>query len=239
MSVVFGIPSYDGGKPAFWNCYSRMVRHSRQAGIDIAGSIKVRGCYIEHSRNVTVDKFLNETDAEWLMWLDDDQVFTDDLLIRMLAHGKRIVVGNYYRKQRPYLPIVSVLDDDGDLSPAYMDPATTGLLRVSCAATGCCLTHRSVFETMAFPWFFNDYSAPCGPVSPESMIQGMVLIGEDTRFFMAANGYGFKVWCDFSLEVGHIDGENRIITHEDFLREHERNQSDNQGAGAAYRGICH
>jgi hypothetical protein len=238
-----GIPGYDIGKPAFWNCYSRMVRASRQAGIDVLGKLRVRGCYIEHSRNVITDRFLRETDADWILWLDDDQTFHEDLLIRMLAHNKKIVVGNYYRKQPPHIPVVAVLEADNRLSPAHMDPDTSGLERVSTAATGCCLCHRSVFEKIPFPWFFNDYSAPVGPVDPEVLVNGMVLVGEDTRFFMMANCFEFKVWCDFSLKIGHIhtneEGKTHIITHKDFIENYERNQGNHTHPSSAFRGYCH
>ena len=78
---------------------------------------------------------------------------------------------------------------------------------------------------------------------PDVLVNGMVLIGEDTRFFMLVNGLGFKVWCDFSLEIGHItiggNGQEKVITYKDFEKNYERNKGDNQGQSAPFRGHCH
>jgi len=226
MNIALGIPSYANGHERFWDSLDAMRRYSEARGIGLE-KFRARGCYVEHARNVIVadvrqaNRMLcKEADRfSHLLFLDDDMVFGRDLLFRLAEHQKDIAVANYYRKQPPHVPVVSVLSKEGRLTPVHVNPKDGGCHRVHCAGTGICLIRMDVFDTLPFPWFFNEYSPPLAGESPEGMIEGQVLIGEDTRFFMLANGAGLQVWCDFSIAAGHI-GEHEW-TFRDFERCHE------------------
>lgn len=216
--VAIGVPMYGNGKERFWGCLAALREYSHSRGIKTE-LFKVRGCYVEHGRNVLVS-LAKAHRFDFLLFADDDMTFPRDALVRLLSHKKDVVVGNYFRKQSPHVPVVSVLDDGGRLTPVHVPPEGAGVLPVSCGGTGLCLINMRVFLRMPFPWFFNEYSLPMDGEQPEGMVEGHVLIGEDTRFFMLAHRYDFDVWCDFSIEAGHI-GEKEY-TFQDFEQEHAK-----------------
>lgn len=216
VRVLIGVASYGDGKAAFWRCLDDLRQFSSSRRISTELCV-LRGCYVDQARNILASRAKNDPEGfDYLLFLDDDMVFGLDTLARLIAHGKDIVVANYYRKQSPHLPVVSVLDKAGRLLTVHVDPAgQSDLRRVACGGTGVCLIRVEVFRKMAFPWFVNEYSLPMEGEAPTEMIEGYVLIGEDTRFFMLAHQYDFSVWCDFSIEAHHM-GE-KAYSYRDFL----------------------
>jgi hypothetical protein len=212
VRVAIGIAHYSNGKALFWQCLEAMRTYSHSQRIRTE-KISFQCCYIEHSRNVITSR-ARAQGFDYLLFLDDDMTFPKDLLVRLLSHKKDIAVANYYRKQWPHVPVVSVVNE-GRLMPVFVQPEGAGVHRVNCAGTGICLIRMDVFSKVPFPWFFNEYSEPM-PGDTTDLVEGMVLIGEDTRFFMLTHQHGVEVWCDFSILAGHI-GEKEF-SHIDFIK---------------------
>ena len=58
---------------------------------------------------------------------------------------------------------------------------------------------------MGFPWFQQEYVDPVGEdMDSSTLVEGKMFVSEDSRFFIIATSLGFKLYCDFSIEIGHI-----------------------------------
>lgn len=139
----------------------------------------------EVSRNKLVGVLLGGP-YEWLLFLDDDSLFAEDLLTRLLAHQLDIVGGLYLRRDKPFSPIAyeDVLDD-GRLVPLDLRKhMSDALVPVRAVGTGAMLVRRRVFETMPGPWFRRD----------DAMTEDMIFCLE----------CGFPVHVDLAARVGHM-----------------------------------
>lgn len=219
--VAVGVPSYGNGKADFWNCLDELRQYSKGRNLRLE-LLRIRSCFVEHARNVIASRAWRGG-FDYVLFLDDDLVFGPDLLVRLLSHRKAIVMAPYYRKQVPHVPVVSVLNREAlKLRPVFVDPRDDDarLYPVNAGGTGACLIDTRVFAKLPFPWFILQYSEPLEGDPPKELTEGMVLIGEDTGFFMRVHQYDFSVYCDFSIKIGHI-GE-KTFTYEDFLHESEK-----------------
>lgn len=113
-----------------------------------------KGSDRETSRNVLVRAMLDSGD-DWLLFLDDDNVFAGDLLVRLLARNVDLVGGLYLRRDRPFSAIAyGERLEDGRFIP--LDLSAHGkddLVPVLAVGTGAMLVRRRVFEGMSDPWF--------------------------------------------------------------------------------------
>jgi len=241
--VVILVPVHGEGFQKFWTQVSRLQFRSLSAGIDTFLRVK-SSAILEHCRNCLVSEALRDfPDATHFLFLDSDMVFPDDLLIKLLAHDKDMVTTNAYRKGPPHFPVVSIQSGDDDLfRPIHIKPEADKLRRVTSAGTGVVLIKREVFEQMGFPWFKSEYVDPIGEdADTGTLVEGKMFVSEDSRFFIIATSLGFKLYCDFSIEIGHIG--KKIYTwkdHEDYLEKHpeiaevskdgKRNEIDDEGA---------
>src|SRR5688500_18622182 len=56
-----------------------------------------------------------EKGAEWLLFLDDDHVFSPGLLERLLSHEKPIVGSLYLQRMMPFAPVAYTHRDENDV----------------------------------------------------------------------------------------------------------------------------
>lgn len=171
----------------------------RSPGIQFVCNI-LPGHFIGDQRNFLVARSL-EQGAEWLFWIDSDQVFPHDTLTRLLSRNVDIVGPNVARRSSPVGPTAGRLADGGSrMVPVWTSPEqarANELEEVDGLGLGICLVSRRVFETVPRPWFDNR--------------------NEDYLFCAKAKLAGFKVYCDHGLtpDVGHV-GE-KVLTMVDML----------------------
>jgi hypothetical protein len=174
---------------------------------------------IPHGRNQIVRTFLNETDAEWLWFIDTDQTFDADTLDRMLASAdphQRPILGalvfSYSRGDaQEIVPTLWTVHNEAFVRITQI-PAGEQYLTLAATGTGCVLIHRSVLEAVrdlpvptrpeitfgqtAWPWFqYSDWINADG--HPDVM-------GEDLTFFLRAAAAGYPTTVDTTIEVGHV-----------------------------------
>jgi len=208
MLVAIGVPLYGDGKRDFWSSLQNLQIFSASKGI-ATHRISKGGCYIHDNRNRIVEQVLKDPDlkdASHILWLDTDMYFQPDLLVRLLRHNKSIVVTNAYRKGPPYAPVVTEMQD-GFVTYVHQNPEENGEFReVDASGLAACLISRKVFEKVPFPWFHTTYVDPSPKINPEvaKTTMGKLHLGEDTFFYRKAKKHGYKVYCDFSIKVGHI-----------------------------------
>jgi GT2 family glycosyltransferase len=134
------------------------------------------GCYVHHNRDVLVRQAL-ENNCTHLLQVDTDMMFGHDAIKRLLAHDLDIVGARYNKR---------VLID-GQPQPTVKQDIKE-LSEVPFVPTGFLLVKTDVFKKIGKPWFsFND--------GAES---------EDVYFCDKAIKHGYKVYCDPTIQVGHL-----------------------------------
>ena len=138
------------------------------------------GC-LHISRQEIVEKAI-EKECTHLLFVDSDMSFPKDAVVRLIERKKDIVGAHYNRRKFP--PTSTVVNPK--------DP-NEGLTTCDSVATGFMLIKLDVFKKLSKPWFFWGLDE-----------NGKTVTGEDYFFCSLAREAGFEVWCDFSIEVGHV-----------------------------------
>lgn len=141
---------------------------------------------------------------EWLIWLDSDLDFWSWDIEKIVSHGLPVVGGAYSVKGWPVLTTEFLEDGEVILGVGG------GLKEVRFIATGFLCVHRSVYEKLAETmlrakiWGGQYNSYPFYLPEVVDVDGDRHIIGEDFNFIRKVRGAGFKVYCDTSLQIGHI-----------------------------------
>ena len=126
-----------------------------------------------------------ERKSDYILWIDSDQTFPADGLLRLIGHDKPIIGANYRSRHGPHGTAL-------DLASKKL-PRRTGTEIVGAVGFGFCLIRTPVLELMPRPWFATEMGA-----------DGGIIYGEDVHFCNQARAAGFDTWVDHDLDVGHV-----------------------------------
>lgn len=151
MKKVFvAIPCYSHG--VHTGCMlslMRLDRLLRDEGIALDLFVSNGHAYIENSRNMLASMFMDSSDADALLFVDDDVQFDEHAVLKMLRCGAEVVGGLYPHKAyrwKDNRQTLQVVKSDKDIRP---DPHSDAVVEVEGVGTGLLLIHRSALETMA------------------------------------------------------------------------------------------
>jgi GT2 family glycosyltransferase len=170
---------------------------------------------VARKRNRGIEAFLT-TGSEWLVFIDDDEVFDRDTIHRLIASA--------HPTERPVISaLVMVARKSGNITPGcvswdgaqfreYHEISPTELWQVGAVGAGFLAIHRSVLEAMAekhatdaWPWFkFAQRDTAAGPD----------VMGEDYVFALRVQALGYPVFVNTRIHVGHI--KTRILWPRDM-----------------------
>jgi len=173
---------------------------------------------VSSSRNTVTQRFLDQPDGDWLLWVDADMQWEPEAIDMLLAAADpetRPIVGGLcfgMSKAGLFPTIYQWAQIDGNLTTVRIRdyPADTVM---QCAATGAAfmLIHRRVLEAMqakqfdkAFP-YFQESSGNGAPV------------GEDLTFCIRAGILGFPIYVHTGAKVGHH--KSHLLTEELFMEQ--------------------
>lgn len=171
-------------------------------------------------RNRLTTKFLDETDAEWLWWIDADMAWDPEALDGLLAAAdpvERPIVGGlcFGAFHDMLFPTIYQFGErDGKLTTVrvadYPDDAV-----VQVAATGAAflLIHRSALQTIRAREFNATF-----PFFQETEMSGDP-VGEDLTFCLRAAACDIPVHVTTAVKVGHH--KSHLLTHELFQRQRQ------------------
>ena len=145
---------------------------------------------IVSARNLIVNEALKQ-ECDWIFWIDDDMVIKPDVNIveKLMAHDKDIVAPLFFARSYPYIPMIFKRKTRGTKYCVYdniMD-YPKGLLKVDGIGFGCVLTKVEMFKKLTQPYFWSNE-----------------VFGEDLFFCENCMRSGIEIYCDTTIDVGHI-----------------------------------
>lgn len=168
-------------------------------------------------RNMLTSKFLDEYDADWLLWIDADMQFDADAMDRLLAIAdpeERPIVGGlcFGMSQGVLFPTIYMLaeDDDGIMRTVRMGnyPPDT-VVRVAGTGAAFLLLHRSALEKVRDHGFNRTF-----PFFQESELHGQP-VGEDITFSLRCLQLDIPMHVDTGTKIGHH--KSQLLDEQLFL----------------------
>lgn len=167
----------------------------------------IAGPLLDIYRNRGVEWFLNDTDCEWLLFIDSDIVFTTQDIYTLLDQADPattpVVSGVYLmilpEGIRPSLFFRGVGEDKKSSFIPWQGPLPDQphLVQVDGTGAGFLLIHRSLLQGMLnvfqppMPWFANE-------------VQDGIIEGEDFTFCKRVQLMGYNVYCYTGVMLDHI-----------------------------------
>jgi hypothetical protein len=164
---------------------------------------------ISRGRSRIANFFINNTDFEYLFFLDSDVGFEADDVLKLLNYNKEMVCGAYPMKTVPLkwnFTLTQPQQREGDL------------VAIDKIGIGFSLIHRNVFIRIAkqYPelkYIPTNESTTHNPTEAEydnsyhyfhEMRQGDIYLPEDLSFFTRARTVGMQAWMDTSINLCHV-----------------------------------
>lgn len=186
MKTLIAVPAMD-------MCHSRFAQ-------SLATLDKVGECQISFIMNSLIydarNKFCQqaiEGEFDYILWLDSDMVFPSYVLQQFMQHDKDIVAGLYFRRSYPFTPVAfsELRRENGILKMKDLEKWPNELFEVDGVGFGCVLMKTDCLFDIAGReggiWFTPTQDA-----------------GEDAAFCIRAKEYGYKIWIDPSVKIGHV-----------------------------------
>lgn len=157
------------------------------------------GSLVYDSRNKLAG-YAMEMEADYILWLDSDMVFQPDTLERMIQtldeHEEiDILSGLYFRRGQPFTPVIYKkleLDAEGNtVWEDYID-FPEGLFEVAGCGFGCVLMRTDCLLDIAAKENGGMWFTPLRDC------------GEDCAFCIRARENGYRIFCDSSIDLGHM-----------------------------------
>ncbi len=177
--IAIGIPTNRLLKPKMALSLLRLIAHSKHEYEPI---VSERGYNTSENRNWLAAQAVKRG-CTHLFFVDDDMIFPEDTLDKLLAHDKDIVGAVYNTKYEEQVPVVEYLDDQ----------RPTELFKCGAIGTGCLLIKTDVFRKVPQIWFNYEWND-----------NGSVKMSHDWYFCHKARECGFEIWANPNLEIKHI-----------------------------------
>lgn len=167
-----------------------------------------RGPYIKNNQNTLIRMFLHKTNAEYFFLANDDQLYADDILKRLMSHQKDIVVPLCPEHELPCRALIYTRRDGDLYYHKFLESSDRGLVPVVGSGGGGMLIHRRVLEAIPDPWFTthmsNQMEYPKEFLNNEDpQLCGWVESTEDLDFCKKVIDAGFGIYCDLDTTVLH------------------------------------
>jgi hypothetical protein len=211
MSILICLPCYGGNVSdktvnGLFNLGKLMVRQNVDHGILTVANESL----ISKGRSKMANFFINNTDYEYLFFLDSDVGFEAEDVLKLLKHKRDIVSAAYPMKTIPLqwnYALTEPMKRDGDL------------VAIERIGIGFTIIHRSVFEKIIEKFGEELKYIPTGnsvghSTTKEEMENSYhffseykkdnIYLPEDLSFFTRAKECGYQPWMDVSVNLCHV-----------------------------------
>lgn len=186
IKLAILVPTRDTVHSHFAFSLAQLLKTTSEAGIDTymffdSSTILLnqREKLIEEAKNIG---------ADYVLWLDSDMMFPSTTALRLLAHNKDIVGGNYLRRSKP-LKTVAYTDLSNWDSWVPLE-AKEELVKVEGVGMGCLLMKTNVFEKLNKPYFKFTFKE-----------DSQDWYGEDFNLQSDLREKGYEIYIDTLLSV--------------------------------------
>ena len=184
MSGFIGISCSENARFSdFWD--SLVHLDTCQASINISS-----GGNIASNRNALTEKALS-LGADWIFYVDDDQIFNPNTLRKLVDRDVDVVSGLYVGRNVPFEPVAYDKEDErGFVKSVTLENTHSGMLEVKAVGAGALLARCNVFKNLEKPYW------RLGQTNNASL-------GEDIDFCQRVRKTGAKIFVDLDVCVGH------------------------------------
>jgi hypothetical protein len=197
-TVLIATPILRGQlEPEYLHSLMATRRHlyQRQIGHNI---ISNECSLISAGRNEMCQAWVNQTNADYLMFIDSDMQFPPYGVGRLVRRDVDVIGGVYFRKEAEARPLVFDYNADG-MFETIQDVPADHVFECDGIGTGFMLIKRKVIESFTAEvtkTIGNPFGIGFGPTGREE--------GEDLSFCRRVQKLGFKVWADPTIPLGHL-----------------------------------
>ena len=212
MKVFIAIPTLDNVPALF--CQSLALL--KGAGDTVVGF--ETGSLVYNARN-NLARLAIKSEADYVLWLDSDMVFAPDLLLRMLdvVQENKIdfLTAVCFRRKPPYTPCLFDRLEATEKGASYtaLMSVPDGRFQVGACGFAGVLMSTEVLMLVAAK-------------NNGRLFDPLPGMGEDVSFCWRARQCGYDIWCDSSIELGHVG--NIVVTRKFFEAFQEGQEHDRE-----------
>ena len=183
-----------------------MVYSALKSQLPIQSAMRVQGNQIGRQRQQALDFWYDNTDFDWVLWVDSDIVLTEDALQKVWASADKttrpVVTGVYFitkeNEQSLMSPYPAVFEwTDNEYKIAYVHPLPKDvLIKVGSAGFGFVLMHRNAISEMRKVHGAKPYFNETGV--------GEQFVSEDINFFRMMHQAGVPLHTHTGALVKHM-----------------------------------
>lgn len=210
MSILIAMPCYGGNvsEQTAMSLY-RLAKIFQKQEIKNGLLTIANGSLITQTRSEIANFFINNTNYDYLFFLDSDIGFDPNFVIRLMNHKKDIVCGYYPKKIIPkqYSFVIS-----------QPEKKCGNLIKIDGNGLGFTLINRKVFLDISKKYpdlkYFPDKRNSDHKISEKEYNNSYhyfleqkkesSFLSEDMSFFYRASSVGYECWMDMSIELKHI-----------------------------------
>ena len=211
MSILIALPCYGGmvsdktAKGLF-----NLGKELRTAGVDHGLITLANESLVTKARSRIANFFMNNTQYEYVMFIDADIGFEPEYVMRLLSHKKDIACGAYPMKSIPLRYNYNITQP----------PVASGdLIQIDNVGFGFALIHRRVFEGIRNEYgkelkYIPALNHSTYPITEEEyhnsyhyfneLKKDDSFLPEDFSFFERAKNVGFVSWLDTHIKLCHV-----------------------------------
>ena len=184
--LMIAIPTLDYVHRRFVESLTGLTKHLAESGV--AFDIVYEGCTLVYISRDNLAKKAIEGDYDWVLWLDADMVFDEDIYDKLKETGKDFVTGLYMGRHGKNLPCVFNTIDPPNRKVSIN--WAKALEPIEGCGFGCVLIKTDILKDV-----FARYETCFRPVPK---------FGEDIAFCSRALERGYDIWQANNVLVGHI-----------------------------------
>jgi glycosyltransferase involved in cell wall biosynthesis len=210
MSLMIALPCHGGivsekTTMSLFNLGKLLARNNIPHGL----LTQANSSLITQGRSKIANFFINNTEHEYLFFLDSDIGFHPEDVLKLISHQVDIVSGAYPMKTIPVRYCINIQQPEerkGDL------------IKITGNGMGFVLVHRNVLLKMAQNFPELKYTPPTDnsnfPLTQNEINnsyhyfmehkENNAFMSEDKSFFYRARMLGYDIWLDTSIRLQHI-----------------------------------
>jgi len=148
------------------------------------------GSAVTQARN----NIVKQMEGDWIMFIDSDMTFPPDAITKMIQNiqdkNVDICTAVCYRKVPNFEPCIFKKATGNNPQYKFIgDWPRDRLFEIDACGSAFVIIKRSVLEAIKEPWYsYSDF------------------LSEDLNLCRKAKDYGFRIWCDPSIPIGHVKG---------------------------------